>query len=176
MGYKAAFYGAAVLLGVILILSWSLDLWGNTSFWNEANKYGVVFTLVGTIFTVATFFYVGMFGDKLKRRHRIPETHKDLQQLLIELREGLRDWNGRKNDILDILHQIQGHLENVSQKLDGVEKSAAVKLVSSISREGIYYAFSKTITEEITWRIQRKLQKFVTQLGAKHQDNEVERL
>ncbi|MGA8134055.1 MAG: hypothetical protein WCA48_07875 [Pseudomonas gingeri] len=131
MGYKAAFYGVVGILIVGLAISWKMDVWGNTSFWNEANKYGLVFTIVGTLFTIGTFYYVGMYGEKLKRRHRIPETHKDLKELLVELRKGLKDWVGRENDILDILHQVQGLLENVSQKLDGVEKTAAKKLVAS---------------------------------------------
>ncbi|MNF54656.1 hypothetical protein D3C76_774780 [compost metagenome] len=176
MGYKAAFYGAVGILILGLAISWKMDVWGSTSFWNEANKYGLIFTIVGTLFTIGTFYYVGMYGEKLKRRHRIPETHKELKELLAELRKGLKDWKGRENDILDILYQVQAHLENVSQKLDGVERVSAKKLAASIARESLFYAFRRQITEKTSWEIQRKLQKFVTQLGAKHQDNEVERL
>ncbi|NVZ50239.1 hypothetical protein HX792_07835 [Pseudomonas sp. B6002] len=176
MGYKAAFYGAVGLLIVAVAVAWNLEVWSSKPFWDEANKYGLFFTIFGTLFTVVTFFYVGMFGEKLKRRHRIPETHKDLQQLLLEIRQSLKDWKGRENDIIDLLYQVQGHLENVSQKLDGVEKSSAKQLVSSIAREGVFYIGRRKLTEEVSWDIQRKLQRFVTQLGAKHQDNEVERL
>jgi hypothetical protein len=176
MGYKAAFYGAVGILVFVVAVALKLDVWDSKPFWDEANKYGLFFTIFGTLFTVGTFFYVGMFGEKLKRRHRIPETHKDLQQLLDDVRQALKDWKGRENDIIDLLHQVQGHLENVSQKLDGVERSSAKQLVSSISREGVFYIGRRKLTEEVSWQIQRKLQKFVTQLGAKHQDNEVERL
>ncbi|NIL19743.1 hypothetical protein [Pseudomonas sp. AN3A02] len=154
----------------------NLDLWGSKSFWDEANKYGLFFTIFGTLFAVGTFLYVGMYGEKLKRRYRIPETHKELQDLLIEVRLALKDWKGRENDIVDLLYRINGHLENVSQKLDGPEKALAKKLSASISREWPVYIFRRKLTEGVSWDIQRNLQKFVTQLGAKHQDNEVERL
>lgn len=176
MGYKVAFYCAVVLLALVLAISWSFEIWGNTAFWNEANKYGILFTVIGTLFTFGTFYYVGMFGEQLKRKHRIPETHKDLKELLVELRGGLKDWKGRQNDVIDLFHQVEGHLENVSQKLDGIEKLSANRLASSISRESFLYIFRRQITESEGWKIQRKLQKFVTMLGAKHQDNEAERL
>lgn len=176
MGYRAAFYCAVGFLILALAIAMNLDLWVNKSFWDEANKYGLFFTIFGTLFAVGTFLYVGMYGEKLKRRHRIPETHKDLQQLLVEVRQALKDWKGRENDIVDLLYQINGHLENVSQKLDGPEKALAKKLSAAISREGLGYVFRRKLTEDASWSIQRNLQKFVTQLGAKHQDNEVERV
>lgn len=176
MGYKAAFYGAVGFLIVALAIAMNLDVWGSKPFWDEANKYGLFFTIFGTLFAIGTFLYVGMFGERLKRRHRIPETHKDLQQLLHEVRQGLKNWEERENDIIDLLYQVQGHLENVSQKLNGSERALAKKLAASIARDSVTYIFRRRLTEDVSWGIQRDLQRFVTQLGAKHQDNEVERL
>jgi hypothetical protein len=176
MGYKIAFYCAAGLFVVLLAILWSIGIWANDSFWSEANKYGIVFTIIGTLFAFGTFCYVGMFADRLKKKHRIPETHDDLVLLLRDVREGLKDWSGRQNDVIDLLHQIRGHLENVSQKLDGVEKKSADRLASSISRSSVWYVFRRDITEYEGWKIQRQLHNFVTLLRAKHQDNEVERV
>lgn len=176
MGYRAAFYCAVGFLIIALAIAMNLELWGSKLFWDEANKYGLFFTIFGTFFAIGTFLYVGMYGERLKRRHRIPETHKDLQQLLLEVRQGLKDWKGREDDIVDLLYRINGHLENVCQKLDGPEKALAKKLSASISRVGLRYIFRRDLTEDVSWEIQRNLQKFVAQLGAKHQDNEVERL
>lgn len=176
MGYKIGFFSVSILFAILISTAVYIGGWNSKSFWDEANKLGILFTLAGTIFTVATFFYVGLVGKQLKRRHRIPESHDDLKLLLTDIRSGLRDWSYKKDDVVDLFHQARAHLENVSEKLDGSDKAKALKLAASISREGWVFVFRRSITEDDGWKIQRNLSRFVTLLSAIHRDNEVEKL
>lgn len=176
MGYKVAFVCLIVLIALMLGLAIGHGFLGDTKFWDEANKVGIIFTIIGTVFTFGTFYYLGMIGDKLKRRHRIPESQQDLAALLKESRQALKEWDFRERDALELFHQIQAHLENVSAKLSGADRVKALRLVALISRQGFWYVGRREITENEGWRIQNKLNVFVTLLGAIHQDNEVERL
>lgn len=149
---------------------------GDSGFWDQANKIGIVFTIIGTVFTFGTFYYLGAIGDKLKRRQRIPESHKDLEVLLKETRAALKSWSSRERDVIELFYQMQAHLDNVSSKLSGADKVKAIRLSRSISRRGLRYLGRRRITENEGWQIQNNLNGFVILLGAIHQDNEAEKL
>lgn len=176
MGYKVAFVCLLVLVALMLGLAIGHGIWGDSAFWDQANKIGIVFTIIGTVFTFGTFYYLNKIGEKLKRRQRIPESHKDLEALIKQTRLALKDWSYRERDVIEVFHQIQAHLDNVSAKLDGADRVKALKISGSISRQGLWYIGRRKISENEGWKIQNNLSSFVTLLGAIHQDNEVERL
>jgi hypothetical protein len=176
MGYRVAFVCLLILVALMIGLAIGHGILGDSVFWEQANKIGIIFTIVGTIFTFGTFYYLNQIGDKLKRRQRIPESHKDLEALLKENRLALKDWGYRERDVIELFHQMQAHLDNVSSKLSGADRVKAIRISASITRHGLRYIGRRNISENESWRIQNNLNSFVTLLGAIHQDNEAERL
>lgn len=176
MGYRVAFVCLLVLVALMLGLAIGHGIWGDSVFWDHANKIGIIFTIIGTVFTFGTFYYLNSIGEKLKRRQRIPESHKDLEALLKETRLALKDWSYRERDVVEMFHQIKAHLDNVSSKLSSADRAKALRISGSISRHGFWYVGRRKISQNEGWRIQNNLNGFVTLLGAIHQDNEAEKL
>jgi hypothetical protein len=176
MGYRISFICSVVLIVLLVVLSLKFDVWSSSDFWNEANKYGIICTVIGTLFTFGTFFYVQAFSKKLQRRYRIPEAHTNLVRLVVDIRAALKEWNVKGPDALDLILEAQGRLVNLEKKLDGVERTEARQIISSIQRSGLVYLFRRKIDLDTAWRIHRRLHIFATMLGEMHQDDEVERL
>lgn len=144
--------------------------------WDIANKVGIVFTIGGTLFTIATFILVGTVKSQLKKKIRIPEAHHTVKELLPKFRKTLADWDDtRKQDALEIIHSIKGHLQNIRPSLNTLEKTSADKVILLMNGRR-YWLIKTEIDLDKCWQIHRELHTFVALLDGLSRDNEAQRL
>jgi hypothetical protein len=144
--------------------------------WDTANKIGIVFTVVGTVFTVVTYFLVGTLKKQLKKKERLPEAHKTLSDILPVFRRILTDWDETKSqDARELIYSIKGHVQNVRPNLNRLEKNSADKIVILINRRRWFF-LKAPVTHDACWDIHGELHTFVALLEGLTKDNEAQRI
>lgn len=144
--------------------------------WDTANKVGIVFTFIGTVFTVVTYFLVGTVKKQLKKKERLPDAHKTLNEILPAFRRVITDWDDSKaRDALEIIYSIKGHVQNIRPNLTRLEKNSADKVIFLIDRRRWLF-FKSPVTSDVCWDIHGELHTFVALLEGLTKDNEAQRV
>ncbi|RAU46587.1 MULTISPECIES: hypothetical protein [unclassified Pseudomonas] len=151
-------------------------MWGSKELWDWLNQFGVICTILGTVLTCITFLYVKKVRGLLISKSRIPAVSIDLAKLLPEFREGLRDWDNSKEDVIHKLYEIKGHIENIRPSLGVKERPLADKLIELMNFDNGFFSRPREPTLKEGWRISRHMVQFEVMLSGLDKDNEAARI
>lgn len=152
-------------------------MWGSAELWSWLNQFGVICTVIGTVLTILTFTYVRKVRKILIVKNRLPAVHGDIVKLMPEYRKSLRDWDNSKEEVMHMLYQLKGYINNIRPSLGDKEKALADVLVALMSFDAKWYSSTRReMTQDHGWYVSRRMTEFEVMLDGLHKDNEASRL
>lgn len=147
--------------------------------WDVANRVGIIFTIVGTVFTIVTWWMVGGLKTQLVKKYRVPAVLIKLEtDLLPALRTSLAApvWSEEsRRASTDVVSTIRGYVQNIRPSLTEKEMPCAKKLIS-LMRVRRWALFRVKFDQQRFWEIHDELRTFVALIDGLDKDNEARRL
>lgn len=151
-------------------------MWGSAELWAWLNQLGILCTIIGFVITLFTLWYVRKVRILLIKKNRIPETSARLSELLPVFRDGLRDWDARKEEVFHISYQFKGYLKNIHPSLGDKEKALVKEIFGFMKFRTKILQKRRDMTREEGWHLSRLMTQFETMLAELDKDNEATRL